>query len=81
MPCNFERFPFFQAPAWEVKAAQKIDDLLESFLGIRDPDLGRSTLMKIVSQWQLPFTPSGGGGGGAGVGAGVGVEVTQQGFI
>ena len=51
-------FLFCQAPAWEIKAAQKIDDLLENFLGIRDPDLGRSTLTKIVSQWQLPFTPS-----------------------
>ena len=29
-----------QAPAWELKAAQRIDDLLESFIGIRDPDLG-----------------------------------------
>ena len=64
-------FLFCQAPAWEVKAAQKIDDLLESFLGIRDPDLGRSTLIKIVSQWQLPFTPRG-------VGAGVGVEVSNK---
>ena len=43
-----------QAPAWEVKAAQKIDDLLESFLGIRDPDLGK--LLKIKDNeifWKL----------------------------
>ena len=72
-------FLFCQAPAWEVKAAQKIDDLLESFLGIRDPDLGRSTLINIISQWQLPFTPYTQGRRGGG--AGVGVEVTQQSFI
>lgn len=35
-----------EAPAWEVKAAQKIDDLLESFLGIRDPDLAETLVTK-----------------------------------
>ncbi|XP_074611317.1 PDZ domain-containing protein GIPC3-like [Acropora palmata] len=35
-----------EASAWEVKAAQKIDDLLESFLGIRDPDLAETLVTK-----------------------------------
>ena len=38
-----------QAPPWELKAVQKIDDLLESFLGIRDPDLGMLTVLYHVT--------------------------------
>ncbi|XP_068676155.1 PDZ domain-containing protein GIPC3-like [Montipora foliosa] len=35
-----------EASAWEIKAAQKVDDLLESFLGIRDPDLAETLVTK-----------------------------------
>lgn len=35
-----------EAPAWELKAAQRIDDLLESFIGIRDPDLAETLVLK-----------------------------------
>ena len=31
--------PYLQR-SWEVKAAKKADDLLESFMGIRDMELG-----------------------------------------
>ena len=30
-----------KAPVWEVAAGKRIDDLLESFIGIRDQDLGK----------------------------------------
>lgn len=29
---------------WEVRAADKVDDLLESFMGIRDTELGEDQL-------------------------------------
>ena len=32
----------FQVPNWENKVIVKIDGLLESFIGIRDPELGES---------------------------------------
>lgn len=31
---------FLQLPMWEINAAKKVDDLLESFIGIRDAELG-----------------------------------------
>lgn len=30
----------FQLPVWEINAAKNVDDLLESFIGIRDAELG-----------------------------------------
>ena len=35
--------PFQSESAWQVKAAENIDNLLESFMGIRDLELGVCT--------------------------------------
>ena len=42
--------------AWHVKAAAKVDDLLESFMGIRDMELGECPRSSHVSQWTLYCT-------------------------
>ena len=33
--------------AWETKAAEKVDDLLETFMGIRDLELGEHQLLAV----------------------------------
>ena len=38
-------FLILKQPPWEAVAINKVDDLLESFLGIRDPELGRQYSM------------------------------------
>ena len=48
--CQFQIFLTFdflisKQPPWEAVAIKKVDDLLESFLGIRDPELGRQCNM------------------------------------
>lgn len=35
--------------SWEVKAAKKADDLLESYMGIRDMELGECVVMEDVT--------------------------------
>lgn len=42
-----------EVPSWEGKAVVKIDDLLESFLGIRDPELA-NTLLDLGKKLENP---------------------------
>lgn len=39
---------FSQPSAFEEKAIEKVDDLLESYMGIRDSELGRSMCLQTV---------------------------------
>ena len=39
-----------KAPVWEVKAGKRIDDLLESFIGIRDQDLGELHCLQVSTR-------------------------------
>ena len=43
-----EFFPFLQPSAFEEKAIEKVDDLLESYMGIRDSELGKSVCERIL---------------------------------
>ena len=42
-------FVGLQESTWGSKAAAKVDDLLESFVGIRDVELGQWSLSKLLS--------------------------------
>ena len=39
---------------WETKAAQRVDDNLENFLGIRDMELGETIMLSYYIYLQMP---------------------------